>query len=366
MPPGAGRAGARLPPPRHAAAPPAQEPAAQAAQAARRRRRAGGAAGRAGRLGAHRAALPAAHHRRAADEGLAGAGPRLGSLDPPGARAAPTGRTWCGCRSPTPPRGCGAIPGSPRSRSPRSFPTACGCAIAERKPVALLLAGSDLVFADAEGRAIAPVGDAGRAGGRAQGRPAGGELPRRAASERHAPPPSRWRRSSGGWSRTGRRSWRRSRCWARRTSGCAPTPCPSRSWSTAGEMAPKVQRLVTPAAGARAALSAHRGGRPALLAPDRRATCSNSAPSPRRPAGLEPRVNFFRERVSYGQNGTLLRRYRHRVLQGGGAHRPARRQGRHRGRRQGAGPQPRHAQGQHRQRRGHRRGPQGRRARRPR
>ena len=111
--------------------------------------------------------------------------------------------------------------------------------IAERRPVALMLAGAGLVYADSDGRAIAPVATpAELAAARKVGLlvvsfPPASRIPPASA------PPSTWRPSSAASSRTGRRSSPRSRCSTRRTSACALTPCRSRSWCAAARWPPR-------------------------------------------------------------------------------------------------------------------------------
>ena len=166
-----------------AAAPQAQEPARPLARAARRRRR-GWWPCRPGVV-AWVLTAPLFQLREVDVRPVKGAPhrPRLGGPRAPGARAAPGEEPGAAVAR----RRRGAAAAQPldraRSRSTRASPTGCGVsrrrAPAGRPPARRR---GDLVFADAEGLAIAPVASPAELGGGAQVRPAGGELRPRAAS----------------------------------------------------------------------------------------------------------------------------------------------------------------------------------------
>ncbi len=142
-------------------------------------------------------------------------------------------------RSPTPRRGSVAIRGSRRSRSKKSCRTASRSRWRSAGPWPCSSPATTLAYADQDGRPIAPVATPAEL---EEARKAGllvVSFVRDRAIQTISPRPSRWPPSSAGCSRTGRRSWRRSKSWERRTSGCTPTPYPSPSWSPRARWDPK-------------------------------------------------------------------------------------------------------------------------------
>ncbi len=121
----------------------------------------------------------------------------------------------------------------------KELPDRLRITVAERRPAVLLRSGDTLLYADAAGLPIAPVGPpAAVAAARRQGlllvasrRPARRcrPRPRRPAS----PAPCSWRRGCASCGRRGRRRCRRSTSSTRTTTACTSRPCPARCWCAA-------------------------------------------------------------------------------------------------------------------------------------
>ncbi len=242
----------------------------------------------------------------------------------------------------------------------KELPGRLRVAVVERQPVALLARGGGLYFADQRGRAIAPVGPGGRAAADARGLLVV-EAPERAPDglQRALEVAADLGRANPTWAG----NLTRVEVLGDRDFRLATAALPFAALRARGRRAAEGAPPRDPPPRPRHPLRGGGGGRPPLRAADRRAACASviesratggarAASSSRGPAAC-----LNRNQPSSASTSDPPR---------SGCSSGQGRQGGHRSRGQGARPQPRHAQGEHRQRRGHGRGAQSRRARRPR